>query len=223
MKKIIFFALCMLLLSGNIALASDCDISDSSQFIEEYCSLNSTLSSNGLRVMPTVNLSDDILVKYIKSSDVVSFIENGSGVIYFGFPECPWCRSMVTKLFEAASTCNYREPILYANLVDERDTISLSDNRELIVEDPGSDSYHEVVSILYDYLLPYSGLDNPEIHRLYFPMVVYFNEGNIVYSHIDTVPTQSDPYVPLTKEQSEELKAIYCDGFILLAEEQEDI
>ena len=53
---------------------------------------------------------------------------NSSGVIYFGFPECPWCRNAVSVLLDAASETGI-DKIYYMNNRDDRDIQSLKDGK----------------------------------------------------------------------------------------------
>lgn len=49
--------------------------------------------------------------------------------------------------------------------------------------------------------------------RVYVPLVVFVKDGKIVDYHADTVESQRDPYVALTKEK-DELINIYKEGIL---------
>ena len=186
-----------------------CDISsnltDASKFKQEYEKLNSDSK------LPKVSIDEDNVIKYIKFEDVRMILEGGTGVIYFGFPECPWCRNMVPVLLEAADITGL-DKIYYYNALDIRDKKSLDENGNIVTEKEGTDEYKYIISELYNYLGEYKGLNDSTIKRLYFPTVVFVYEGEVVDIHIGTLESQTDPYITLTDDQVNELKNIYIDG-----------
>ena len=74
---------------------------------------------------------------YRSAEEIIKILENGTGVVYLGFPECPWCTAYVKILNEVAKEEGL-EKIYYYNIKEDRD-----DNTEF---------YQKVVSILSDYL-----------------------------------------------------------------------
>ena len=129
-------------------------------------------------------------------------------MIYFGFPECPWCRNAVPVLIETAKEIGI-DKIYYFNALSIRDKKHLNENGKIVVDEEGTEEYKELVDLLYDYLGEYEGLNDSSIKRLYFPTVVFIKNGNILGMHIGTVNTQTDPSEELTTQQIEELKKIY--------------
>ena len=59
------------------------------------------------------------------------------------------------------------------------------------------------------YLLPYDGLNDDSIKRLYFPSVYFIKDGVVIGKHIDTVESHTDASKALNDKQKLELKTIY--------------
>lgn len=187
----------------------DKKIMDNEKFKKEYESLNGKVSND--KVYPEVKINDNINIVYKSEDEVVDIIKSGTGVIYFGYPSCPWCRNAVPVLLNAASETSLKE-IYYLNIKDIRDSKVLDANGNIVVEKNGTKGYYKIVDALSDYLDPYTGLNDDSIKRLYAPTVIFVKNGIVVLVHVDTVKSQVDPYTPLNEEQKLELKEIYLDG-----------
>jgi thiol-disulfide isomerase/thioredoxin len=183
--------------------------SDALKFKEEYESLNGEYDETRKHDYLEVKIDSDNVIKYSTIEEIENILENGTGIIYFGFPECPWCRNAVPVLLEAAKDMNI-DTIYYYNAYSIRDKKTLKDG-EIIIEEEGTEDYKKLVELMYDFLPAYSGLEDDSIKRLYFPTVVFVKEGKIVGLHTSTVDSQEDPFTELDKEQKEELKTIYTD------------
>jgi thiol-disulfide isomerase/thioredoxin len=183
--------------------------SDALKFKEEYESLNGEYDETRKHDYLEVKIDSDNVIKYSTIEEIENILENGTGIIYFGFPECPWCRNAVPVLLEAAKDMNI-DTIYYYNAYSIRDKKTLKDG-EIITEEEGTEDYKKLVELMYDFLPAYSGLGDDSIKRLYFPTVVFVKEGKIVGLHTSTVDSQEDPFTELDKEQKEELKTIYTD------------
>lgn len=176
MKKVVMILLSILLLTG-------CSQTDSEKFKKEYEELNGTTNLITLTIDATAD------IKYVSAKQTVSLLKEGTGIIYFGFPNCPWCRNMLPVLLEAASNNNM--------------TVSYLNPRKL--RDSKNKQFQEIMDILNEYLL-----ENEEGSKmLYVPDVYFVKNGKIVGHHLGTVESQSDPTIPLTDEQKQELKGIY--------------
>lgn len=184
---------------------------DAIKFKEEYENLNNELKSDGVNKHTKINIIEDNVMKYSTYNEVMNILENGTGVIYFGYPECPWCRNAVPELLEAAKETGL-ETIYYFNDMSIRDQKSLDETGNIVVEKEGTDEYYNLLVKLSDYLGPYKGLNDETIKRLYVPTVVFVKDGSIVGVHIGTVESQTDPSILLNDEQSEELQQIYKEN-----------
>lgn len=182
---------------------------DAINFKESYEALNNK-ENDGKKYKELFISEDNPFVK-LETKDISSKLQSGDAIIYFGFPECPWCRNALPVLIDAANELGITE-IYYNSDKDIRDVKELDEEGNIITAKEGTEEYNEIISILSDYLPVYKGLDNDEIKRLYFPTVVFVKDGNIIGLHTGTVDSQTDPYVDLTNEQIEELKHIYSKG-----------
>lgn len=183
--------------------------SDAIQFKEEYESLNEEKAPNGKEYLE-VSIPKNNKIYYATYQQIMDLLDHGTGVIYFGFPECPWCRNAAPVLLEAADDTPI-DYIYYFNALSMRDKKSLDENGNIVVEQEGTEEYYQLVEALHSVLGPYEGLNDETILRLYFPTVVFVKDGEIVGSHEGTLNSQENPYTDLSKSQKEELKQIYID------------
>lgn len=91
-------------------------------------------------------------------------LEKGTGVVFIGFKECPWCQYLVAYVDKAAKAENLAS-VTYLNIRQDR-----TDN---------SDNYKKIVSILE----PYLEKDEQGSPRVYVPHVVAVKNGKIVDSY----------------------------------------
>ena len=175
-----------------------------SQFKLEYESLNGKEANN--REYLEVTIPSDNNIVYTDYDQVFDVLD-GTGIIYFGFPECPWCRNAVPVLLEAAKESGLDE-IYYLNNQEDRDTKVLKDG-EVVTEKEGSSNYNKLLEKLGDKASVYEGLNDDSIKRLYYPTVVFVKNGEIIDYIEGTVDSQTDPYTPLNENQKEELKDKY--------------
>ena len=52
----------------------------------------------------------------------------------------------------------------------------------------------------------------PEEESIISPTVVFVRDGIVIAIHTKTIPTQTDPYIPLSLKEKEELNDIYNEG-----------
>ncbi len=184
---------------------------DAIKFKREYETFNGKKYDNTDIEYFTVNLSNKNLFKYVSEKEAVKFLKEGTGIIYFGFPQCPWCRTLVPYLEEAARL-NGVEEIKYLNILDIRDSYKVED-KKVITDKKGTDEYYEILEILDKYLEVFSVTDQAGkkyatgVDRLYAPTFVVVKDGEIVSFHEGTVESQ-EKFVPLTEEEQKELKNI---------------
>ncbi|MGI6238727.1 MAG: hypothetical protein ACOYI5_03765 [Christensenellales bacterium] len=178
---------------------------DAMMFKQEHEILNGQYNLDGSHIYQSIEVPPDNHVIYAELLEVLDLIDAGSGVIYFGFPECPWCRTLVPVLFEAIAEAGYEGDVYYCNFLDERDRMSLGEDGEIVVDQPGSEAYARLVEVLYDHLGPYNGLNDDAIKRVYFPTTVFVKDGEVTGVHLVTVEGQESGYDALTEEQHAEL------------------
>ncbi len=185
---------------------------DGKKFEEEYESLNGKTTGTKDKKYMSIDIDEDNPIVYKDLEGVLDILENGTGVIYFGFPECPWCRNLVPVLMDALEESEYKGNVYYCNALNDRDKKHLDDHGNVVVDEKGSRAYYKLVETLNHYLSVYDGLEDDTIKRLYFPTVVFVKNGEVVDFHEDTVTSQEDPYVKLNDDQYEELLNILVSG-----------
>lgn len=176
---------------------------DEKKFKKEYESFNGTTNEKTNKKMMSITIPTENRVVYISAKEVIEKLQGGTSIIYFGFPECPWCRNLVPILLEENK--EYELPIYYYNALEIRDTKHLDENGKIITDQEGTKEYQKIVELLKDYLGEYEGLNDPSIKRLYFPTVAFIKDGKVIGLHIGTVSSQKDPYQEMTKDQKKEL------------------
>lgn len=181
---------------------------DAIKFKREYEEYNDKNYDNGKPYF-NIGLSNKNLFKYITEEDAVKFLKEGTGVIYFGFPQCPWCRSLVPYLEEIGNDYGLKE-IYYLNIKDIRDTYKV-ENKKAVVDKKGSDSYYELLKLLDEYLSKFTIADEKNkvydtgVKRLYAPTTVVVKKGKIVGFNEGTVDSQAK-FVALTESEITQLK-----------------
>ena len=208
-KKLILIIGLIILISligiiSFLCINKDNSTKDERKFKEEYESINE-------KSKISLTIPEDNKMKYVTAKEVIDILKNKTGVIYFGFPDCPWCRNVVPTLINTAK-CECLEQIYYFNALSIRDKKHLDESGNIITDKEGTKEYYEIVELLSDYLGTYEGLNDDSIKRLYFPTVVFVKDGKVVDVHISTLEEQTDPYVPLTKKQKEKLQQEYKEG-----------
>jgi thiol-disulfide isomerase/thioredoxin len=197
---------------------------ETNKFKEEYESLNGVVNDDGY-TYPTVNVDVDNPMVYVTEEEVLDILKDKTGVIYFGFPTCPWCRNAVPSLISAAESVGLSK-IYYLNILDIRDSLSVNDSGEIVVEKEGTKNYKKILKKLDKILDDYYVTDalgnkvNTNEKRLYVPTVVVVKDGEIVDYHMDTVASHIEAgngYAELTKDQREELFDIYTNMFLKIA------
>lgn len=165
---------------------------DTEKFKEEYEALNEEWES------VYVEVPEDVEITYLDEKELISFLENGTGILYFGWQSCPWCRNALPALMEVA--VDYGQSIHYFN----PKVIRSSEN--------------ETYQFLMEYLDEYLSSDENGTKKLYVPDVYFLKDGQVMGHHLDTVESQDDPYEPLTNEQFAELKQIYEENINKIVE-----
>ena len=195
------------------SVLQNCDkkISDAIKFREEYTELNNKINESNGKEYVNVTISDKNTFKYVSEEEAVKLLEDGTGVIYFGFPECPWCRSLVSSLAKVAEEKN--ETIYYLNILDIRSSFEIDGGKLKKIKE-GSKNYYKILDLLDEeleefYMEDASGnkFDTSE-KRLYAPTLVAINEGKITSLHVGTVESQESGYDELTEDQVTELENV---------------
>ncbi len=150
-----------LLISGGLILVvifgvilffmlRDENVSDNVRFAKEYSSV-----------------SEDNVFVYKNISEIIKIMEHGTGVVYLGFPECPWCNAYVKYLNEVALDVGMDE-VYYYNILEDRTN--------------NTDNYKKIVSILGNNLQ----YDREGNLRIYVPNVSFHIDGEVIGNDYET-------------------------------------
>lgn len=197
---------------------------DEKKFKKEYESLNGTTRSNGLK-NKDVTIMEDNNIKYITPEEAATMLDSGTGIIYFGYAACPWCRNAVPVLLNAMNSSEL-DTIYYVNVrpdddpsQDIRDLYTLNNKNKAKKSKDADQSYYDIVLALASELREYelttdSGKKvSTGVRRLYTPTVVAVKDGVLVGFHEGTVKdheTDKDGVLrDLTKDEENELLNTY--------------
>lgn len=223
-KKIFILATIMcaaLVVLAYLRLVNNNDVTeDSIKFKEEYEALNNKETTLG-RKYKELKIEENNPIKYSNYDEIIDIIKNKTGIIYLGFPECPWCRTALPVLFDVVKE-NKIDTIYYLNIKNERDSYIVEDGKLTYALDEngkeikGTDGYFKLLDALKEHLSDYIiNIDGKSYEvgekRLYAPSVIFVKEGKVLGIQVSTVESQTDGYEPLTKEAYEELYSIYDD------------
>lgn len=145
---------------------------DGKRFAEEYTSV-----------------TEDNVFVYRNIEEVINILEHGTGVVYLGFPECPWCTAYVPYLNEVAKKADV-DKVYYFNILNDR-----KDN---------TDNYKKLVDILKDYLK----FDEEGNKRIYAPSVIAVKNGEIVGFDDETAWDTKGYKTPEEYWQNEDLEGL---------------
>ncbi len=106
-------------------------------------------------------VSIDNVFVYKNVDEIIKILEHGTGIVYLGFPECPWCQEYVYYLNEVAKE-NGVKKIYYFNILEDR-----NDNTE---------NYLKIVDLLNNYLQ----YDEEGNKKIYVPAVIAIKDGKIL-------------------------------------------
>jgi len=150
--KVFIFAFVLLLTIGCSVKPVN-EVTDAEKFAKEY------------------DVSKDNPFKYVNVEDAIKLLEEGTGIIYFGFPECPWCQASVKVLTEALNDKNIKE-VYYFNPKEIREN--------------NTEEYKKIIELTKDYLFETS--ENEK--RLFVPDTYFVKDGQIL-GHNNDMSTMS--------------------------------
>mgnify|MGYP002626985922 CR=1 FL=1 len=177
-KNIIIIVMIALAFLATFLIYQGCEKKDNVRFKEEY---------------PSV--SDSNVFTYRSLNEIINIMEKGTGVVYLGFPECPWCQAYVKYLDEVAKDVGI-EKIYYYNILEDRKN--------------NTEGYQKVVAILKDYLEN----DEEGNPRIYVPNVSFHIKGKVIGNDNETsfdIHDLTDPKDYWTNEEVKDLKTKLSD------------
>ncbi len=162
----------LIISSYFIFFKKDKNINDAEKFAKEY-----------------TKLSSDNVFTYKSLKEVNKILEKGTGVVYLGFPECPWCQEYVKYVNEVAKKVGL-DKVYYFNIREDR-----TNNTE---------DYQTTIKLLRDYL-PTDEEGNP---RVYVPLIAVIQNGKVVITDYETAQDTKGYDTPEEYWANEDLDAL---------------
>lgn len=134
-------------------------------------------------------VSKDNVFEEKSSEEIIKVLKNGTGIVFLGFPECPWCQHYA-KILDDLSHEEGIKVIYYYNIKKDREK--------------NNETYKEIVSLLNDNL----DYDKEGNKRIYVPDVSFVYNGDIIYHTNETSMITEDitPEQYWTKDKEETTK-----------------
>lgn len=152
---------------------------------------NTTTNTDAIKFASEYTEVDENNVFVYKTVDeIIKIMEHGTGVVYLGYPECPWCQAYVRYLNEVAKEVEI-DKIYYCNTKE--------------VKENNMDKYYQLISIL-DGHLQYT---NEGEQWIYVPNVSFHINGKIIGNNYETskdTHNLKEPKEYWTEEEVQDLK-----------------
>jgi len=219
--KIILLLLVTISLTGcntkEPKIDTDKKLTDAEKFKEEYESINGTTNEKNNKENRSVTIPKDNPIIYKSAEELSEIIDNKETfVVYFGFKDCPWCRSVVEELIKLAQDKNIKK-LYYVDVREIRDTKEIDEEGNIKTSKEGSKGYMELIDKLKDVLDDYTlyNKDEEEISvgekRIYAPNVVAVSRGKAIELATGESDDLKDPYQELTEEMRKDTyKKLEC-------------
>lgn len=179
MKKTALIVLSCLLLAGCTA----------SSVQDENTSTPSACSEEGFGCTAETKPSTADFTA-VSFDDAIAMFENGeSGILYFGFPDCPWCKEIVPILAKEAKEQN--TDVYYVQTRDDEHNLLYTDEQK-----------EKIIPYLQDYMSE----NEDGVLTLYVPLVAAVKDGKAVAGHVGTVDGHDAHEREMTEEETEQAK-----------------
>ena len=120
------------------------------------------------------------------------FTQEKSGVLYFGFSSCPWCKEAKPILKKVAKDNGI--DIQYVKVRDEEKNRLYTDEQKAIIE---------------PYIQDYMSNNDEGVLTLYVPLVLVIKNGKIIDGHEGTLESHDATERKMTNDEKEQLTKIY--------------
>lgn len=135
------------------------------------------------------NVTSDNPFVYRSVDQIINILEKGTGVVYLGFPECPWCQAYVPYVEEVAKKVGI-DKVYYFNIKEDRKN--------------NTEEYQKIVKIL-DVYLPNDDEGNK---RIYVPAIIVVQNGKIIEFDDETSKDTKGYKTPEEYWKNEDLDAL---------------
>lgn len=207
MKKILILFLTLTLLVTLTGCTNK--KSDAYKFKEEYESINGEINEKTSKENRTLSIDKNNPFIYSTAEEIVEKMDNKETfIVYFGFKDCPWCRSVIEELIKVAKDKEI-ETIYYVDVKEIRDVKELDEEGNIKTTTEGTEGYNQLLERMNDILKDYNlKKDDEEIEtgekRIYAPNVVAVSNGKAIQLETGISEKQKDAYQELTDKMKKE-------------------
>lgn len=200
---------------------------DALKFKEEYEKLNGVAAGND-HVYRELTISDENPFIYSTEDDIVKRIDDKETfIVYFGFNDCPWCRSIINPLIESAKNNNI-DKIYYVDVKNIRDIYVLDDKNIPIRSIEGTKGYYDLLERFNNILDNYRDLTytyttkkkktktksvSVDEKRIYAPTVIIVKNGVAVYKETGIVEELTDSYMDINDTLKNNIISSFDEAF----------
>jgi hypothetical protein len=196
--------LLIIILLVGVLFITGCDNGNTKEealaFKEEYESINSKDNGHG-GTHRKLDVASDNPYKKVSATTIVNMIKNKETFyVYFGFKECPWCRSVIVESINMERKMDISK-VYYVDVLNIRDKMEVKDGVAVTTTE-GSKAYMKLLSQLKNVLDDYdlgTSVKSPE-KRIYAPNFIKVVNGKAVKMTEGISKKQTDAYQELTSE-----------------------
>lgn len=191
MKKRLYYAMFVCLLFGCTTETQEQTTSSN------YCDGDSGTCS---LTTSSEDIEDSTYFQQITMEEAIELFKNkGDGILYFGYPDCPWCQEAQPILEELAET--YDKQIYYIRTRDsEKNKLYTDEEKEQIMQ----------------YIQDYEDKDDDGEYQIYVPLVLSVKEGSVIKGHLGTVEEHDANERTMTDSEQKEVAEIYTEILLSL-------
>lgn len=184
---------------------------DEIKFKKEYESINNKLNEKTNKKNRKVTIPEKNGIEYLTAKELLDKIDNkDTFIVYFGFADCPWCRSIIETLITTLKE-NGIKNIYYVDIKNIRDEYTFKNNY-LIKTKEGSKEYSKLLKKLKNVLEDYNVTDEDGNKvstgetRIYAPNIVGIKDGKAVIMETGISDKEKNPYMKLTNSMKKDTK-----------------
>lgn len=184
---------------------------DELKFKKEYEIINNKINTKTSKKNRKVSIPEKNGIQYLTAKEMIEKINNrDTFIVYFGFSDCPWCRSIIETLISTMKDNGIKE-LYYVDIKEIRDQYVVK-NSYLIKEKEGTKAYERLIKKIGNVLKDYNVTDEngQEVStgkkRIYAPNVVGIKEGKAIIMETGISDKQTDSYMKLTSKMKNDTK-----------------
>lgn len=164
---------------------------------ENYCNDETNAGTCGLGGMDMSDYDgfqdrDNVFVKSDMAEAIQLFQNKKDAILYFGFPDCPWCIEALPIMDESAKA--HKKTIYYIQTRDK--------NKKLLYSEAQKKA-------LFPYVDAFLKTDKKGEKKLYVPFVVVVKKGKAIKANIGTVEGHDAHERKMNEKEKRQLRKIY--------------